>query len=67
MEWVLIEDKDFVVKNDSYGELIVYEKNFKTGELKPYDDRWYLFVTIRNLIVQMYPNVEFRNDYIYDK
>ena len=39
MEWVLIEAKDFVVKNDSYGEPIVYEKNFKTGELKPYDDR----------------------------
>lgn len=67
MEWVLIEDKDFVVKNDSYGELIVYEKNFKIGELKPYDDRGYLFVAIRNLIVQMYSNVEFRNDYIYDK
>ena len=67
MEWVLIEDKDFVVKNDSYGELIVYEKNYKTGELKPYDDRGHLFVAIRNLIVQMYPNVEFRNeDYIYD-
>ena len=67
MEWVLIEDKDFVVKNDSYGEVIVYEKNYKTGELKPYDDRGHLFVAIRNLIVQMYPNVEFRNeDYIYD-
>ena len=43
----------FVVKNDSYGELIVYEKNYKTGELKPYDDRGHLFVAIRNLIIQM--------------
>lgn len=66
MKFVLDEDEDFCVQKNSEGELSVYKKDKKTGELKLYDDRGSLFVAIRNLVVAMYPNVYFRSDdYIY--
>lgn len=66
MKFALDEDEDFYIQKNSDGELSVYKKNKETGELELYDDRGNLFVSIRNLVVAMYPNVYFRSDnYIY--
>ena len=67
MGFVLDEDTDFFVQRDSYwsGENAVY--TIENGHDEKYDDRGDLFVALRNVAVNMFPNVSFRNaDYIYN-
>jgi hypothetical protein len=62
MDIVLLEDADVYVKKDEYGDNCVYSKFGK------YDDRGDLFIALRNVAVNMFPNVYFRNaDYMYNK
>ena len=64
MEFVLNEDIDFFVRKDYYNENHVYY--IKDGHDEEYDDRGDLFVALRNVAVNIFPNVLFRNaDYIY--
>lgn len=66
MEFVLNEDIDFYVRKDEYGDNCVY-RIYKGCEDK-YDDRGDLFVALRNVAVNMFPNLSFRSaDYIYNK
>ncbi len=63
MEFVLNEDIDFYVHKDCYGDNCVYYYN---GHDELYDDRGDLFVALRNVAVNIFPNLSFRNaDYIY--
>jgi hypothetical protein len=65
MEYVLNEDIDFFIKKDSYGDNCVYY--ISDGHDEMYDDRGDLFVALRNVAVNMFPNVYFRSaDYIYN-
>ena len=60
MDIVLVEDANVYVKKDEYGDNCVYCKYGK------YDDRGDLFVALRNVAVNLFPNLSFRNaDYIY--
>lgn len=60
MHCVMYEDADFIVKD---GKL--YEKIWDDYEL--IDSRGALFVALRNVAVQMFPNTLFRSaPYIYD-
>jgi hypothetical protein len=62
MEIVLLENADVYVKKDEYGDNCVYSKYGK------YDDRGDLFIALRNVAVNIFPNVSFRNaDYIYNR
>ena len=62
MDIVLLEDANVYIKEDEYGDNCVYSAYGK------YDDRGDLFVALRNVAVNMFPNVAFRNaDYIYNK
>ena len=62
MEFVLDEDREFKVVRGDDGIKRVIEES--TGHI--YDDRGDLFVALRNVVVQMVPNVYFRSaDYIY--
>jgi hypothetical protein len=62
MDMVLFEDADVYVKKDEHGNNGVYTLYGK------YDDRGDLFVALRNVAVNIFPNVAFRNaDYIYNK
>lgn len=64
MEYVLTEDIDFFVRKDSYGDNCVYY--IRNGHDEMYDDRGDLFVALRNVAVNMFPNLSFRSaDYIY--
>ena len=66
MEFVLNEDIDFYVRKDKYGDNCVY-RIYKGCEDK-YDDRGDLFVALRNVAVNIFPNLSFRSaDYIYNK
>ena len=66
MNCVLNEDIEFFVKEDEYGDNCVY-RIYKGYEDK-YDDRGDLFVALRNVAVNMFPNLSFRSaDYIYNK
>lgn len=65
MEFVLYEDIDFFVREDCYGENCVYY--IKDGHDELYDDRGDLFVALRNVAVNIFPNISFRNEeYIYN-
>lgn len=65
MEFVLDEDTGFFVQRDCDGESKVY--CVRDGRDEVYDDRGALFVALRNVAVNMFPNVYFRgDDYIYD-
>ena len=65
MDFVLDEDTDFFVRKDDYGENCVYV--IKNGHDEKYDDRGDLFVALRNVAVNMFPNVYFRSaEYIYN-
>ena len=65
MDFVLDEDTDYFVHKNSCGELAVYKT--VNGRDKCVDDRGFLFVSLRNVAANMYPNLLFRNaDYIYD-
>ena len=66
MYCVLNEDIDFFVKEDENGDNCVY--GIHKGFDCKYDDRGDLFVALRNVAVNMFPNLSFRNaDYIYNK
>lgn len=64
MDFVLDENTDYFVKKDEYGENGVYV--LKNGCDHKIDDRGDLFVALRNVAVNIVPNVDFRSaDYIY--
>lgn len=64
MEFVLDEDIDFFVRKDCYDNNCVYY--IKDGHDEVYDERGDLFVALRNVAVNMFPNVYFRSaKYIY--
>lgn len=59
-----IEKLGLSVRKDSDGTNVVYY--VEDGHDEVYDDRGDLFVALANVAVNIYPNVEFRNeDYIY--
>ena len=63
MEFVLNTDVNFRVEKDEDGENRVY---VLYNEI--YDDRGDLFVALRNVAVNLFPNLEFRGEkYIYNK
>ena len=65
MEFVLDEDIDFFVRKDCYDNNCVWY--VKDGHDEVYDERGDLFVALRNVAVNMFPNVYFRgDDYIYN-
>lgn len=65
MEFVLDEDIDFFVRKDCDDNNCVYY--IKDGHDEVYDERGDLFVALRNVAVNMFPNVSFRSaDYIYN-
>lgn len=62
MEFVLDEDREFTVVTGTDGIKRIIDET--TGNV--YDDRGDLFIALRNVVVQMIPNVYFRSaDYIY--
>ena len=64
MEFVLNEDVDYFVSEDLNGDNCVYRT--LDGEDKCFDYRGDLFVALRNVAVNIFPNVSFRNaGYIY--
>jgi hypothetical protein len=64
MEFVLNEGIDFFVQKDSYGNNCVYY--IRDGHDEIYDDRGDLFVALRNVAVNIFPNLSFRSaNYIY--
>lgn len=64
MTSVLDEDIKFIVKKNEDGENNLYA--IKDGVEHHYDDRGDLFVALRNVAVNMFPNTSFRSDdYIY--
>ena len=66
MEFVLDENIDFFVRKDDYGDNCVYY--IKDGHDEIYDWRGDLFVALRNVAVNLFPNLEFREaEYIYNK
>ena len=66
MEYVLDENRKFYVKKDEYGDNAVHLN--VCGKETIYDSRGDLFVALRNVAVNLFPNVLFRNaDYIYNK
>lgn len=65
MDFVLDEDTDYFVREGECGENGVY---ITDGHDIKIDDRGDLFVALRNVAVNIVPNVGFRNaDYIYNK
>lgn len=67
MDFVLDDETRFFVKKDpDWDELRVYR--IENGHDEPYDDRGALFVALRNVAVNMFPNLGFRgDDYIYEQ
>ena len=66
MEFVLNEDIDFFVR-ESYqcDKRVYYTYN---GHDEEYDERGDLFVALRNVAVNIFPNTSFRNaEYVYSK
>lgn len=64
MSFVCDEDTDYFIKKNEYGENAVYYINDGHDELM--DDRGDLFVALRNVAVNMFPNVLYRSaEYIY--
>lgn len=65
MDFVLDSYTDFFVRKDCYGDNCVYY--IKDGHDEIYDDRGDLFVALRNVAVNIFPNTEFRAaNYIYN-
>ena len=65
MAFVLDEDTDYFVLKDPYGGKCVYRTMH--GHDECVDSRGDLFIALRNVAVNMSPNVGFRNaDYIYN-
>ena len=66
MDFVLNENIEFFVRQDSFGDNCVYYN--KDGNDEKYDDRGDLFIELRNVAVELFPNISFRNaNYIYRK
>lgn len=66
MEYVLDEDTKFFVRKNEYDENCVYV--MINGHDEEYDNRGDLFVALRNVAVNMFPNTSFRSDdYIYNR
>lgn len=66
MEFVLDEDTKFFVRKNEYDENCVYV--MRNGHDEEYDYRGDLFVALRNVAVNMFPNTYFRSDdYIYNR
>lgn len=67
MDFVLDEDTNFLVMEDPYTkENAVYIS--RNGHEEIYDDRGNLFVDLRNLATDIFPDTAFRNaDYIYNR
>ena len=67
MDFVLDVDKEFFVEKNSEDENCIYVKG-KNGYHELFDDRGDLFVALRNVAVNIYPNLGFRSDdYIYNQ
>jgi hypothetical protein len=58
MNCVLNEDIDFFVRESCYGDRRVYY--IKDGHDEEYDYRGDLFIALRNVAVNIFPNVSFR-------
>ena len=66
MDYVLDEDREFYII-EKYGIMQVWE-NIPGRCNVHIDDNGELFIALRNVAVNMFPNVAFRNaDYIYNK
>lgn len=66
MDFVLDEEIDFFVRKNDEEENCVYV--IRNGHDELYDERGDLFVALRNVAVNMFPNLWFRSDdYIYNK
>ena len=66
MDFVLDEDIDFFVRKNDEEENCVYV--IRNGHDELYDERGDLFVALRNVAVNMFPNLWFRSaDYIYNR
>lgn len=67
MECVLDDEDTFRIKKDENGDNRVHHFYYDGSyDIRPYDDRGDLFIALRNVAVQMFPNLPFRNaDYIY--
>lgn len=66
MEFVLNDEIDFFVRKDCYGKNCVYY--IRDGHDEEYDNRGDLFIALRNVAVNIFPNAGFRNaDYIYKR
>ena len=66
MDFVLDEDIDFFVRKNDEEENYVYV--IRNGHDELYDERGDLFVALRNVAVNMFPNLWFRSaDYIYNR
>ena len=64
MDFVLDEDTKYFVRKNEYDENCVYV--ISNGHDEKYDERGDLFVALRNVAVNMFPNTSFRSDdYIY--
>ena len=66
MDFVLDEEIDFFVRKNDEEENCVYV--IRNGHDELYDERGDLFVALRNVAVNMFPNLWFRSvDYIYHR
>lgn len=66
MEFVYDSDRDFFVRENYLGRNCVYFN--RDGHDAIYDERGDLFVALRNVAVNIFPNLEFRSaHYIYNK
>ena len=66
MDFVLDEETDFFVRKNDEEENCVYV--IRNGHDELYDVRGDLFVALRNVAVNMFPNLWFRSaDYIYNR
>lgn len=65
MEIVLEEDENYIIHKDKDGENGIYV--IKDDHEILFDYRGDLFIALRNVAVNLYPNLLFRNaDYIYN-
>ena len=57
MKWAIDEESEFFIEEE-YGEKIVYKMSNNTSIR--YDERGDLFIALRNLAKEIFPNVSFR-------
>lgn len=64
MEFVMWDDTPFFVRKNYCGDNCVYL--IRNGKEEQYDDRGDLFIALRNVAVNIFPNLSFRSaEYIY--